>query len=41
MYEMRYKRMPYIEYTEYCRKCMGTEIVGFIEYVNGNELYFI
>ena len=30
--------MPYTEYNEYCRKCMCTEIITFIEYVNGYKL---
>ena len=28
---MLYEMMLYTEYTEYCRKCVCTEILGFID----------
>ena len=28
---MLYEMTPYTEYNEYCRKCMCTEITGFID----------
>ena len=31
MYEMLYEMMPLTEYTEYCRKCLFAEIIGFID----------